>query len=151
MVSSADRRRYPLGGLGPLARLCGAGRDAVENTDHLLDLITAEVLRDEDDARPVVVVGPALEPGDVVQKVLRALNHRRSSRLLRNIHQSLHPEKIRSEIPLQRVQKELQCIARGRFLANERKRRDRLIVMMMIVMIVVVMIVVMVIVVIVAR
>ena len=56
-----------------------------------LDRRPLEVLRDEDDFRAPVVVGPALQPGNVRQKMLRALNHRRAIWLLAHMHQSLHP------------------------------------------------------------
>ncbi len=93
----------------------------------------------------VVGVGPAVEPGQIVQQMLRALDHRRTVRLFRDVDDALHPQKIGAEILLQGVEQQPQRLARDRLIAHEAERGDVAIVQaVMVMMIVVAMIVVMV-------
>ena len=81
-----------------------------------------------------------------MQKMLRALDHRRPVRLLGDIDQAFHPQKIRPEILFQRVEQKLQRVARGRLVADEGERGDVAVVMMVVVVIVIVVVIVVVIV-----
>ena len=54
-----------------------------------------------------------------MQEVLRALNHRRSARLLSNVHESLHAKEPCAEILCDPVQKKSRLFAYERILAHE--------------------------------
>ena len=78
-----------------------------------------------------------------MQKVLRALDHRRAIRLFGDIDDAFHAQKIGPEILLQGVEQEAERLARDRRLADEAERGDVAVMQVMMIVIVVIMIVVM--------
>ena len=54
-----------------------------------------------------------------MQKVLRTLNHRRSARLLSNVHESLHAKEPCAKVLCDPVQKKPRFLARERTLAHQ--------------------------------
>ena len=56
--------------------------------------------------------------------MLRALDHRRPVRLLGDMDDAFHPQQIGAKILLQRVEQQLQRLARDRLLADETERGD---------------------------
>ena len=54
-----------------------------------------------------------------MQEMLRPLNHRRSARLLNNVHESLDAKEPRAKVLRDPVQKKLRFLARERTLAHE--------------------------------
>ena len=124
--------------LRPRARRGGARRHPVEQRDHILDLGAIEALGDEDDLAAMVGVRPALEPGQIVQQVLRALDHRRAAGLFGDIHDAFHAQQIGPEILLQGVEQEPQRLARDRRLAHEAERGDIAVVQVVMIVIVVI-------------
>ena len=120
----------------------GPRRHPVEQRDHILDLGAIEALGDEDDLAAMVGIRPAFEPRQIVQEVLRALDHGRPAGFLGDIHDALHPQQVGTEILLQGVEQKAQSLARNRCLAHEAERGDIAIVEVMVVVIMVVIMIV---------
>ena len=62
--------------------------DAIEQCHHLLKFAGGQILRDEDNPRPLIFVRPFGEPSQVVQQMLRALDDRRLAGFFADVHQS---------------------------------------------------------------
>src|SRR5690242_3802067 len=112
------------GALRASARGGGAGRDPIEHRDHVLDLGTIESLGDEHELAAAILIRPALEPRQIVQEMLRPLDHRRAVRLLGDMDETFHAQQIGPEILLQGVEQQPQRLARDRLLADEAERGD---------------------------
>ena len=89
-----------------------------------LETFSRDALGDEDDPGPVIVVGPAVEPGHRMQEMLRALNHRGAAGLLGDVDQPLDPQKSSAKILGDPVQQKLRLRARQRALAGEHEILD---------------------------
>ena len=132
-----------------LVRLCpragggGACCYPVEQRDHILDFGAVEPLGDKDDLAAAVGVRPVLEPRQIMQQMLRALDHGRTVRLLGDVHDAFHSQQVRSEILLQGIEQQPQRLARDRLLADKAERGDIAVVqvVMVVIRVIVVMIV----------
>jgi hypothetical protein len=80
-----------------LARGCTC-RDAIEHCDHILDLGAFEAFRDEHDLAAPIGIGPWLKPGQGMQQMLRALDHRRAVWLFGDVDDPFHAQQIGTEI-----------------------------------------------------
>ena len=116
----------------------GARRHPVEQRDHILDFGAVEALGDENDLAAAVVIRPALEPGQVVQELLRALDHRRAVGLFGDIHDAFDAQQIGPEILLQGVEQQAERLARDRLVAGEAERGDIAVVQMVMIVVVVI-------------
>ena len=105
-------------------RRCGARRDTIKQCDHVLHFGAIEALGDEHDLAAMVRIRPALEPGQVMQKMLGALDHRRAIGIFGDIDDAFHAQKIRPEILLKRVEQKPQSFARDGFVAREAEGGD---------------------------
>jgi hypothetical protein len=103
---------------------------AVKERDHVFHLGTVEALRDEHDLAAPIRIRPALEPRQIVQKMLRALDHRGAIGFFRDIDDALHTQQVRPEILLKRIEQKPQRLARDRLVAREAERGDVAIVQM---------------------
>ncbi len=72
----------------------------------------------------MVRVGPAIEPCQRVQQMLRALNDGRPVRLLRYMNDAFHSQQVTAEVLLQCIEQEAKCLPRDRLLAHETERCD---------------------------
>ena len=94
---------------------------------------------DEDDLAAAIRIRPAVEPRQIVEEMLRALDHRRAIGLFGDINDALHPQEVRPEILLKRIEQKPQRFARDRRITREAERGDVAIVQMVVIVIFVIM------------
>ena len=104
--------------------------DAIEQGDHLLEFAGRQILRDEDNSRALILIGPFGKPGQVVQQMLRALDDCRLARFFPDVHQSFHPQQVGAKVLFERSQQQVEGLTRERLVPDEVERRDAAIVPM---------------------
>ena len=97
--------------------------NTIEQCDHLLEFAPRQVLRDEDDPRALILVGPVGKPGQIVQQMLRALDYRWPTRFFLDVHQPLHPQQSRVEMLLKLRKQQMQRFARQGLVPDQVERR----------------------------
>lgn len=110
--------------LSALSRLERASAHAIEEVDHILKFAPHNALRDKNNAGSFVAVWPSLQPGHRMEKVLRALNDRRSSWFFFDIDQSLDAKEAWTEILRNAVKQKSQLFSRQGIVSQQHKTLD---------------------------
>ena len=100
------------------SRLEGPSTDAIKQIDNVAEAVSWNALSDEDDPRPMIAIGPTVEPGHRVEEMLRALDHSWSAWFLRDVYESLDAQKPRSEVLRDSAQAETATSSRARGLSR---------------------------------
>ena len=106
------------------SRLEGPSTDAIKQIDDVPEAVSWDALSDEDNPRPMIAIGPTVEPGHRVEEMLRALDHSWSAWFLGDVYESLDAQKPRSEVLRNSVKQKLRFLARERALARENEILD---------------------------
>ena len=101
------------------SRLEGPSTDAIKQIDDVSEAVSWDALSDEDNPRPMIAIGPTVEPGHRVEEMLRALDHSWSAWFLSDVYKSFDAQKPRSEVLRNSVKQKLGFLARERALARE--------------------------------
>ena len=81
-------------------------------------------MSDEDNPRPMIAIGPPVEPGHRVEEMLGALDHSRSAWFLSDVYEPFDAQKPGSEVLRDSVKQKLGFVARERALARENEILD---------------------------
>src|SRR5580692_439481 len=112
---SRDLLRLPAAGSRPE----GPSTDAIKQIDDVPEAVSWDALSDEDNPRPMIAIGPTVEPGHRVEEMLRALDHGWSAWFLSDVYESLDAQKPRPEVLRNSVKQKLSFLTRERALARE--------------------------------
>ena len=98
--------------------------DAIKQIDDVPEAVSWDALSDEDNPRPMIAIGPMVDPGHRVEEMLRALDHGWSAWFLSDVYESLDAQKPRSEVLRNSVKQKLDFLTRERALARENEILD---------------------------
>jgi hypothetical protein len=101
------------------SRLEGPSTDAIKQIDNVAEAVSWNALSDEDNPRPMIAIGPTVEPGHRVEEMLCALDHSWSAWFLGDVYESLDAQKPRSEVLRYSAKQKLNFLTRERALARE--------------------------------
>jgi hypothetical protein len=101
------------------SRLKGPSTYTIKQIDDVPEAVSWDALSDEDNPRPMIAIGPTVEPGHRVEEMLRALDHGWSAWFLGDVYESLDAQKPRSEVLRNSAKQKLNFLTRERALARE--------------------------------
>jgi hypothetical protein len=102
----------------------GPSTDSIKQIDDVSEAVSWDALSDEDNPRPMIAIGPPVEPGHRVEEMLGALDHSRPAWFLSDVYEPFDAQKPGSEVLRDSVKQKLGFVARERALARENEILD---------------------------